>query len=74
MNRGASPIPVTPLEGIDLGGSPSRLDLTALRHRALLLFVSLDCNGCEDVIAGLVAPELFGVGPGDEIIVIFRSL
>jgi hypothetical protein len=26
------------------------------------------------VIAGLVTPELFGVGPEDEIIVIFRSL
>ena len=73
-NRGASPILVTPLDGTDLGGSPSRLDLTARTHRSLLLFVSLDCTGCEDVIAGLVTPELFGVGPEDEIIVIFRSL
>jgi len=42
-------------------------------HRQLLVFVSETCEGCRELVDAALTPALFGLGEGDELVLLLRG-
>ena len=54
-------------------GVSRTLEFDHLEHRVLLLFVSADCHGCDDLLRGPREPTAFGLTSADEVLLVTRS-
>ena len=70
--RGASSTPLAPFEALSPDGRSSVIAVPADR-RLLLVFVSLGCEGCSDLIAASAVPDSFGLHGADELLVVVRD-
>ena len=74
IERGASPIPRRAIEGADLTGKECVIALDTTTIGTLLLFLSLRCQGCDDLFAALSDHNDFGVSADEEIVVVVKTL
>lgn len=71
-SRGASSTKPAPFV-LDQPNHHQRVDVEALDHRVLLLFVSANCEGCTEVLTWPRDPVFFGLAASDEVVVVVRS-
>lgn len=68
--RGASPVKVVPLRGTGLDGAA--VTWSSPSEPLLLLFLSIECMGCDELFSAAAMPESLGIDEG-EVVVIVRE-
>jgi hypothetical protein len=71
--RGASRAPLAPFGALLPDGSVTEVGVPDA-HRLLLLFLSLNCDGCRDLFAASKDPTSFGLESGDQVLVVVREV
>jgi hypothetical protein len=59
---------------LGLEGESVRLDSQGDQVAILLLFLSSSCQGCHELFEALDRPVRFGLGEGEELVVVLREL
>lgn len=72
-HRGASPVPLSSMSGTDFDGHVMSIEPAALSARMLLLFLSADCTGCEDLFEAAQAPASLGIEGDDSLMIVLRE-
>jgi len=71
--EGSSPVRIADVVGHDLEGTHHVIALTSNEHRSLLLFLSTQCLGCDELFRSAASPEVLGVVSPDEVVIVARE-